>query len=59
MGQPALSAARNLQNPEPHLPEARAGSALWGSPTFCRFRAAERAGWPVGRAGTATSRAGF
>eukprot|EP00969_Alexandrium_andersonii_P284165 12563415-Alexandrium_andersonii.AAC.1 len=31
-----------------------------GAPNFRRFRAAERAGWPVGRAWTATtSRAGF
>eukprot|EP00969_Alexandrium_andersonii_P193265 8536185-Alexandrium_andersonii.AAC.1 len=30
-----------------------------GAPNFCRFRAAEKAVWPVGRAGTASSRAGF
>eukprot|EP00969_Alexandrium_andersonii_P328369 14510222-Alexandrium_andersonii.AAC.1 len=29
-----------------------------GVPNLRRFRAAERAGWPVGRAGTATCRAG-
>eukprot|EP00969_Alexandrium_andersonii_P276448 12219036-Alexandrium_andersonii.AAC.1 len=30
-----------------------------GAPNFCRFRAAERAVWPFGRAGTASSRVGF
>eukprot|EP00969_Alexandrium_andersonii_P286196 12652412-Alexandrium_andersonii.AAC.1 len=28
------------------------------APTFCRFRALERAVWPVVRAGTSTSQAG-
>eukprot|EP00969_Alexandrium_andersonii_P371983 15480709-Alexandrium_andersonii.AAC.1 len=29
------------------------------APNFCRFRAAETAVWPVGRAGAATSHAGL
>eukprot|EP00969_Alexandrium_andersonii_P015634 683790-Alexandrium_andersonii.AAC.1 len=29
-----------------------------GASNFCRFRSAERAVWPIGRAGTASSRAG-
>eukprot|EP00969_Alexandrium_andersonii_P249357 11020634-Alexandrium_andersonii.AAC.1 len=35
------------------------GSASQGAPNFFRFQAAERAGWPVKRAGTSTSRAGI
>eukprot|EP00969_Alexandrium_andersonii_P244482 10802497-Alexandrium_andersonii.AAC.1 len=34
----------------------RPGSALSGGSDVSTFRAAERAIWPVGRAGTATSR---
>eukprot|EP00969_Alexandrium_andersonii_P160907 7111051-Alexandrium_andersonii.AAC.1 len=30
-----------------------------GAANFCRLRAAARAVWPVGRAGTVASRAGF
>eukprot|EP00969_Alexandrium_andersonii_P098811 4360074-Alexandrium_andersonii.AAC.1 len=30
-----------------------------GALNFCRLRAAERAVWPIGRAGTVTSRDGF
>eukprot|EP00969_Alexandrium_andersonii_P113743 5026509-Alexandrium_andersonii.AAC.1 len=30
-----------------------------GAPYFCRFRAAERAVWSIGRARTATSRSGI
>eukprot|EP00969_Alexandrium_andersonii_P219242 9682706-Alexandrium_andersonii.AAC.1 len=59
------------RNSQPDFPEAGAegaalraappalGSAFLGAPSFCRFRAAERAVWPVGRAGTATSWAGL
>eukprot|EP00969_Alexandrium_andersonii_P132169 5844549-Alexandrium_andersonii.AAC.1 len=65
---PRLGSCRNS---EPHSPEEGAasatlhaahpslGSASWGAPNFRRFRAAEKAVWPVGRAGTATSRAEF
>eukprot|EP00969_Alexandrium_andersonii_P373249 15483562-Alexandrium_andersonii.AAC.1 len=56
---------------EPRFPGAGAGGAvlravppvlestMWGAPKSCRFRAVDRAIWPVGRAGTATSGAGF
>eukprot|EP00969_Alexandrium_andersonii_P207908 9183927-Alexandrium_andersonii.AAC.1 len=56
------------RNSEPHFPEAgvlrTAPPALAAgrcslleseAPNLCRFRAAERAVWPVGRAGSATS----
>eukprot|EP00969_Alexandrium_andersonii_P329678 14568404-Alexandrium_andersonii.AAC.1 len=71
MGTTALSAARSLRKfgAPPHFSEASAGgaslraaplgSALWQAQNFRRFRATERAMWPVGRAGTATSWAVF
>eukprot|EP00969_Alexandrium_andersonii_P176277 7794868-Alexandrium_andersonii.AAC.1 len=47
-----------MQIRAPEVPrEARPPLESW-APDFCRFRAAERAIWPVGRAETASSRAG-
>eukprot|EP00969_Alexandrium_andersonii_P355704 15444997-Alexandrium_andersonii.AAC.1 len=45
------------QGPLRAAPPAQA-AGKWGS-DFCRLRAVERAAWPVGRVGTANSRAGF
>eukprot|EP00969_Alexandrium_andersonii_P265581 11736701-Alexandrium_andersonii.AAC.1 len=64
MGQTALSAVRDLQKfgapltMQIRAPEAPRPPLESGAPNFCRFRAKERAIWPVGRAGTATSQAG-
>eukprot|EP00969_Alexandrium_andersonii_P206011 9102515-Alexandrium_andersonii.AAC.1 len=57
MGQTALCTDRNLQKfRAPHNADPSAGGATRSA---ARFRAAERAIWPVGRVGTTTPRAGF
>eukprot|EP00969_Alexandrium_andersonii_P372890 15482769-Alexandrium_andersonii.AAC.1 len=62
MGQTALSAAPNRRKPEPPNRTARRTrhrAKRRGPPAFAGFGAAERAVWPVGRAGTAAPQTGF
>ena len=65
---PRLEISRNSKSP--HNADPSAGGAARSAapqapasekraPNFCRLLVAERAGWPVGRAGTATSHGGL